>query len=299
MTLHLFGELRMAGEIPEMYDGQPGGGGDLLPNYGNPHRASPEVILPSTGEERRGSGGNNAWGSWANVGDPTTQPLVLLAAHINRVATTRDLLWIQVGADPAGGTNYAPVAIFAIHAYISGSGAYPVHGSHIPLPPITITAGSSLAFRAWGTGTGNHQFQGYLALLPTSASWYDPWPNTYITGARVSSIVRTPTVPTLITVDDTYTQVLAAAPNAMLLTALEADFSTDGAPGQTFEVGVGPASYEVLFSRVGIPSTRLASGPYGYQTFARKALILPGERVAVRSVTALSHPIALYLENLI
>jgi len=54
-----------------------------------------------------------------------------------------------------------------------------------------------------------------------------------------------------------------------------------------------------VFSRAGIPSVRVYGWPFGYQEFGRKALVLSGERVAVRKVLpGGTHRVALYFEDL-
>jgi hypothetical protein len=287
----------MAGEIPGRQRAQ----GDLLPNYWNPQRGDPEVILPSSGMEARPSAAVGAWGAWITVEAATAQALVLLAAHINTLSTASCSLWAQVGVDPTGGTSFTVRAEFAFHCFISGSGAYPIHGSTFRLAPYLIPAGSRVAMRGWVTD-GSLYFQGYLALARPTASWYSPWPNTYIAGGRATSRRRSPAVAGWVSVPTGagWTEVVASAPNDMLLSAVEFDpASAAGLLGDVVEVGVGAAGSEVVFSRAGIPSIRIMGWIFGYQEFGRKALVLSGERVAVRKVlTDGTHRVALYFEDL-
>ena len=289
--------LLMAGEIP----GRQPGGGDVLPNYWNPQRADPEVILPSSGLEARPTAALGAWGAWTTVQAATPQDLVLLAAHMSKVTTVSCSLWGQVGVDPTGGTSFTVRAEFAFHAFVSGSGAYPIHTSTFRFEPRLIPAGSRVAMRGWVTD-GNTSFQGYLALVRPAASWVDPWPNTYIAGGRATNQRRSPAVPNWLTVPQgsAWREAVASAPNDMLLTAVEIDpTSATGLQGDVVEVGVGAAGSEVVFSRAGIPSARVTGWPLGYQEFGRKALVLTGERVAVRKVLmGGTHRVALYFEDL-
>jgi hypothetical protein len=288
----------MAGEIPGC---QPGGG-DVLPNYWNPQRADPEVILPSSGLEARPTAGLGAWGAWTTVQAATPRDLVLLAAHMSKITTASGSLWAQIGVDPTGGTSFTVRGGFAFHAFISGEGAAPLHTSTFRLAPYLIPAGSRVAMRGWATA-GDLSFQGYLALVVPAASWVDPWPDTYVAGGRATNQRRSPAVAGWLTVPagSGWTQAVASAPNDMLLTAVELDpSSATGAQGDVVEVGVGAAGSEVVFSRAGIPSVRLFGWPFGYQEFGRKALVLSGERVALRKKLAGggTHRLALYFEDL-
>lgn len=290
--------LLMAGEIP----GRQPGGGDVLPNYWNPQRADPEVVLPSSNLEAQATAALGAWGAWTTVQAATAGDLVLLAAHMSRITTASGSCWVQVGVDPTGGTSFTVRAEFAFHAFISGSGATPIHSSTFRLGPYLIPAGSRVAVRGWVTA-GDLRFQGYLALIAPAASWVDPWANTYIAGGRATRQRRVPAVAGWLTVPagSGWTQAVASAPNDMLLTAVEIDpSSAAGTRGDVVEVGVGAAGSEVVFSRAGIPSLRILGWPFGYQEFGRKALVLSGERVAVRKavVSGGTHRLALYFEDL-
>lgn len=289
--------LLMAGEIP----GRQPGGGDVLPNYWNPQRADPEVILPSGAFEARPTAGVGQWGAWTTVEAATPQDLVLLAAHMSKITTASCSLWVQVGVDPTGGTSYTVRGEFAFHAFISGSGSFPIHTSTFRLAPYLVPAGSRVAMRGWASA-GDLRFQGYLALVTPAASWVDPWPNTYIGGGRATNQRRSPAVAGWVTVPtgSGWTQAVASAPNDMLLTAVEVDpTSAAGLQGDVVEVGVGAAGSEVVFSRAGLPSLGVLGWPTGYQEFGRKALVLSGERVAVRKVLPDgTHRLALYFEDL-
>jgi hypothetical protein len=290
--------LLMAGEIP----GRQPGGGDVLPNYWNPQRADPEVILPSSGLEAQATAGLGAWGAWTTIQAATSVDLVLLAAHMSKITTASGSFWGQIGVDPTGGTSFTVRAEFAFHAYVFGSGASPIHSSTFRFEPYLIPGGSRVAMRGWVTA-GDLSFQGYLALVIPAASWVDPWPNTYVDGGRATKQRRSPAVAGWLTVPpgSGWTEAVASAPNDMLLTAVEIDpSSATGTRGDVVEVGVGAAGSEVVFSRAGIPSLRIFGWPFGYQEFGRKALVLSGERVAVRKklVSGGTHRLALYFEDL-
>jgi hypothetical protein len=289
--------LLMAGEIPGRQRAQ----GDVLPNYWNPQRADPEVILPSSGFEARPTAAVGGWGAWTTVEAATAQDLVLLAAHVSKITTASCSLWVQVGVDPSGGSSFTVRGEFAFHCFISGSGAYPIHSSTFRFEPYLIPAGSRVAMRGWASA-GDLRFQGYLALVRPGASWVDPWPNTYIAGGRATNQRRSPAVAGWLTVPigSGWTEAVVSAPNDMLLSAVEIDpTSITGLQGDVVEVGMGATGSEVVFSRAGIPSIRVNGWVFGYQEFGRKALVLSGERVAVRKVLAGgTHRVALYFEDL-
>ena len=219
---------------------------------------------------------------------------------MSKITTASGSLWAQIGVDPTGGTSFTVRAEFAFHAFISGSGAIPIHSNTFRLEPYLIPAGSRVAMRGW-TSAGDLRFQGYLALITPAASWVDPWPDTYIAGGRATKLRRSPAVPGWLTVPSGsgWTQAVASAPNDMLLTAVEVDpTSAAGLQGDVVEVGVGAAGSEVVFSRAGVPSVRIFGWPFGHQEFGRKALVLSGERVAVRKALAGgTHRMALYFED--
>jgi hypothetical protein len=277
------------------------GGGDLLPNYWNPQRGDPEVILPSSGWEARGTAVLGGWGAWVVVEAATAQALVLVAAHLSKVSTGSASLWVQVGVDPAGGVAYTVRAELAFHVGVAGAGSYPIHTSTFRLAPYLVPAGSRVAMRGW-VSAADLRFQGYLALVRPAASWYTPWPNTYIAGGRATNQRRVPVVAGWLAVPGGpgWVQAVAAAANNMLVCAAEVDpASGSGLQGDVVEVGVGAPGAEVVFSRVGIPSFRVFGWPVGYQEFGRKALVLAGERVAVQTWLAGGpYGVALYFEDL-
>jgi hypothetical protein len=277
------------------------GGGDVLPNYWNAQRLEPSIILPSTWQDVRPTAGIGAWGAWKLVNPGLAQDVVLTAVHFNIVTTASMSCWVQVGYDPVGDGSYTPIETVGIHAFISGAGAAPLHGKTARLAPFKVPANKSIGIRAWKTA-GDTRVSAFLSAILPTATWYDPWPNAYIAGGRVSAQRRYPVVPAWQTsaVTPTWTQVYAAAPNAMLLTAAEWDPANGGgANGEVIEVGVGAAGSEVIAARVGIPTMIILNWSFGYQEFGRKALIVAGERVAVRhNHTPASANVALYFEDL-
>ena len=280
-----------------------GGGGDVLPNYWNPQRADPELIWPAGGLELQISAGVGAWGAWGVFMAAAPADLVMVALHLSKVTTASMSEWVQVGVDPAGGVAYVVRQEAGLHAFISGAGASPIHSTTLRLGARLVPAGSRVGMRAWVTA-GDVRVQGFLASVapaPT-ALWYSPWPNTYIGGSRVVQQRRDPAVPGWLAVPAGagWTQAVAAAPNDMLLTAVELDpAAAIGTRGIVVEVAVGAAGAEVVFSRVGIPSIRIFGWAFGHQELGRKALVLAGERVSVRQVTSPgAHALALYWEDL-
>jgi hypothetical protein len=277
--------------------------GDLLPNYWNAQRADPEVILPSSGLEAQATAGLGAWGAWTTIQAATPRDLVLLAAHVSKMTTASGSLWGQIGVDPTGGTSFTVRAEFAFHAYVFGSGASPIHSSTFRFEPYLIPGGSRVAMRGWVTA-GDFSFQGYLAFISPTATWVDPWPNTYIQGARATNLLRYPSVPSWVTLPalKQWVQVIASAATDLLLNAAEMDPSAAaGTRGEVLELGIGAPGAEVVYSRIGFPSMRVFGWAFGHQQSARKALVLAGERVSVRKVAAAPGPyrVALYAESLL
>lgn len=276
-------------------------GGDQLPNYWNAQRLEPSILLPSSGQEARPTAGIGAWGAWTQLEPAIGQDMVLVAAHFTFITTATMSGWVQIGADPAGGSSYSAVAETAMHAFIAGSGSAPIHARTSRLGPVPVTSGSSIGVRVYKTGGHAGCAIWLSAILPT-ASWYDPWPNTYIAGSRVTQQRRYPTVPNWQTtaMSPAWAQVYASAPNDMLVTAAEWDpFNGAGTYGGRVEVGVGAAGSEVVAARVPFPSTSLLNVACGTQEFGRKSLILSEERVAVRHYNSLTAVrVALYFEDL-
>jgi len=284
--------------------GKVGAGGevDLLPNYWNAQRLEPSTVLPSSYSDARPVAGIGAWGNWVSVEAAIAADLVLVALHYNVVTVQTGSCWMQLGYDPEGGTDYTVVEEVGEHAFISGTGAVPIHGGTRRLAPFLVLAGSRIGMRARKTA-GHTGVGAFLSAVSPEAGWVDPWPNTYIEGARVTGQRRFPVVNGWqnSVVQPTWTEVYAAAPNDMLLTALEWDpANAAGAQGEVVEVGVGPVGEEVVAARVGIPSIRILSWASGLQEFGRKALILSGERVVVRhGLASGTRRVALYFEDLV
>lgn len=280
----------------------PGGEVDVLPNYWNPQRLEPSIVLPSGYLDARPVAGLGSWGAWASLEASVAADVVLTALHYNVVTVASGSCWIQLGYDPEGGTDYAMIEEVGEHAFISGSGAVPIHGGTRRLAPFLVPAGSRIGIRARKTA-GHTGVAAFLSALPTDASWVDPWPNTYIEGAGVSGQRRFPAVDGWqnSVAEPTWTEVYSAAPNDMLLTAAEWDpQNAAGAQGEVVEVGVGAAGEEVVAARVGIPSICVPGWASGLQEFGRKALILSGERVVVRHTWASgTQGVALYFEDLV
>lgn len=290
--------------FPELIRSRPppgGGASGGLPNYWNPQRLEPSIILPSNYLDVRPVAGVGAWGAWKQVQPAIAEDLVLLALHVNVITTASMSCWLQVGVDPAGGANYVAIAGAGMHAFIGGTGSAPIHGSTLRLAPNKILAGSSVGIRAYKTA-GDTRVAAYLSLIKPSAAWYSPWPNTYIAGGRASGPFRFPAVPNwLVSVQQpAWTSCLFNGPGDMLLTAAEWDPTrAAGIEGDVIEVGVGPAGSEVVLARVGIPSNALNGWPVGYQEFGRKAIIRAYETVSVRHWwLASAARVALYLEYL-
>jgi hypothetical protein len=168
------------------------------------------------------------------------------------------------------------------------------------LAPYKVPSGSRLAARAWTTA-GDGRVALLLSVLPSPpGNWRDPWPNTYIEGARVTKTRRDPAVAGWHTLQSaSWTQIVASAPNDMLFVAAEYDpANASGGQGQWVEVGVGAAGSEQILSRVPFPTILVFNWNAGYQEAARKGLILAGERVAARLRTGTDLEAALYFEDL-
>jgi hypothetical protein len=276
-----------------------GAGG--LPNYWNPQRLEPSIILPSTYLACNFNAGIGAWGAWIILQPLLAQDSVLTALHCNLVTTASMSCWIQVGWLPPSGPPVVPFTESGIHAFVAGTGASPIHGTTARLAPIPVPLGTTVYIRAYKTA-GHVGCSAFLSLVRPAAAWYSPWPNTYIAGARATVQRRFPAVPgwQASSNQPVWTQVYAAAPNNMLLTAAEWDpANVAGLMGEVIEVGVGAAGSEVVLARVGIPSLYVNGWAFGYQEFGRKAIILAGERVVVRhQLAGANRRVALYFEDI-
>jgi len=292
--------LLMAGEIYP-----PSGGGDVLPNYWNPSRGQPDVILPSaTSYSFVLTFPVGSWSAWIALEPALAADYVLACLALARVCTAAGSFWVQLALGP--GSPDTIVATVGQNILIAGSGAYPWAGYTLRLPPKLLPAGQSLFIRGRAEGgSGNGRLN--VVCMPASpgATWYSPWPNTYIGGSRVTAVRRVPDVPNWVRVAGNataWTEVVASAPNDMLFTGAEFDPTNGGggSMGNRLEVAVGPAGSEVVYSRVPFPSAMSGFWPFGYQEVGRKSLILAGERVSARLVTGGAGPwrMGLYLEDL-
>lgn len=280
----------------------PGGGGDILPNYWNPQRGDPEIVLPSNYVSIRPVFGNGAWGGWYGIQASTAADYVLLVAQLSKVIVTTGSYWCQVGIGAAG--SEAPIAEFGGHAFISGSGAYPVVTNTWRLEPRLIPAGSRVAARGWYT-VGHSGASIMLSCITPAATWYSPWPNTYIAGARATKLWRSPAVAGWVAINanaGAYSTVIASAANDLLFNACEfSPLAAGGGQGNVLELAVGAAGAEQVLSRVPIGEAIVTSFCQGYSEAARKGIILTGERVSARLIApgaAGPYNMAFYFEDI-
>lgn len=275
------------------------GGGDLLPNYWNPQRLDPEIILPTSNLGIGVGCGAGAWGAWVEIQAATAADYVLLAAQLSKVIANSGSYWLQVGIGAA--PNEVPIAEIGGHGFISGTGAAPIVTNTWRLEPYLIPAGSRVAARGWHA-CGHINSRIMLSLITPTAIWEDPWPNTYIEGARATNLWRTPTVANWLGIQKiNYTEVIAAAANDLLFNACEFDpMAGGGGNGNTLELAVGAAGSEQVLSRVPLGSGCLAPLCQGYSEAARKGIIYAGERVSARllSISAGTFNMAFYFEDI-
>jgi hypothetical protein len=278
------------------------GGGDLLPNYWNPQRLDPEIVLPSSYLAASVVFGNGAWGSWATVQAAAAADYVLLAAQLSKPIANSGSCWLQIGLGAAGAE--VPIAELGDHFLIAGSGASPIVTRTYRLEPYTIPAGTRVAARGWHT-VGNAVSRLHLSLIPPSptASWYSTWPNTYIGGSRATNLWRSPAVAGWTPINGgaaAWSTVLAAAANDLLFNACEFDaFNGGGGNGNVVELAVGAAGSEQILSRVPIGAEVVIAFSFGYSEAARKGIIFAGERVSARLLTDGAGPwdMAFYFED--
>ena len=292
--------LLMAGEIYP-----PSGGGDILPNYWNPSRADPDIILRSTAAWGTSvTFGVGAWGSWFQIEAGYAEDLVLVQLDMTKTVTVTCSFWLEIGLGAAGSEE--AIACVGQDVMITGSGAYPHLAWSRRLAPRLVPAGTRVAARGWTTAGYTDGVVNLSCIRPAPAAlWCDPWPNSYIGGGRVIRTHRVPAVGGWLSVAGggvSWTEVVAAAPNDMLFVAAQYDATNagGGSLGNRVEVGVGASGQEVVFSRVAIPSGMSGTWPYGEHQVGRKSLILSGERVAARLMGSAAGPwrMAFYFEDL-
>jgi len=264
------------------------GGGDVLPNYWNPARGQPETILPINNREGAGSTGCGAWGNEVQLTAGLASDVVLLAAHISQVMVQSGDFWYELRAGPAGANS--PIATFGWNDFITGSGAAPIVQRPFRLQPYLLPAGTRLAIRGYsdlppGSTTYFGAFVSAVPPAPT-ATWYSPWPNTYIGGTLATVQYRLPAVPGWQSVSNVWTMIIGLTNTPHLITAAELNpADATGGPGQVVEIGTGAQGAEVAHTRIPFCSTRIFGFVFGHQESGRKGLILAGERVAARLIS--------------
>lgn len=291
--------LLMAGEIYP-----PSGGGDVLPNYGNPSRGQPDVTLPlGTTYSTTLACGVGAWGGWAQVAAATPAAYVPTRAHWTKVVSSSCSFWLQVGVGAAG--SEVPIAVVGDAVLISGSGAYPLVTGSRPLAPKLIAAGSRIAVRGWTTA-GSQGARVNLSCLPASpaANWYSPWPNSYVGGGRVAAQRRWPSPASWYAVPGggvTWLELTGSAANDMLFDGAEFNIANaGGGDGNRLQLGVGSAGSEVVLSEVPFPGLAMVNWCGGYQDVGCRSIVLAGERVVARLKGPAAGPwsMAFYFEDL-
>jgi len=261
------------------------GGGDILPNYWNPQRLDPDIILPSGGIAASVVCGAGAWGAWGVIQAASAADYVLVTAQFSKVVAGSGSFWVEVGIGPLQGES--PIAAFGDHVFFSGAGASGVVSRTYRLEPHLIPAGSRIVARGWDT-TGNASSRIMLSLIRASplATWYSPWPNTYIGGGRATNLWRSPAVAGWTGITNPaggWTTVLAVAPNDLLFNACEFDpTNAGGGQGNVLELAVGAAGAEQILSRVPIGAVCVLAYCLGYCEAGRKGIIFSGERVSAR-----------------
>jgi hypothetical protein len=282
---------------------EPAAGGDELPNYWNPQRADPDIIIPTTGTSVNPVFGVGAWGAYVQIVAATAADLVLTQVNFFKNTTASCVFWLEIATGAAGAE--VPLCYVGDQTLISGAGASPLLTLAKRVGPFKVPAGTRISARGWTTA-GNTDGSVILSFIPPSpsATWVTPWPNTYIGGGRVTAPHRRdPVVPNWVATVATsplWTQIVAAAPNDMLLDAVEWDMgNVGGGFGNIMEIGVGAAGAEVVFARAAWPGIVIAAWIFGYITLGRKVQVLAGERVAARMVKAagVSRECAFYWED--
>lgn len=265
------------------------GGGDLVPNYGNPQRGDPDIILPATGTSLALAYGAGAWGAYKQIVAATPAALALALINWSKIITVTGSHWVEIATGAAGAE--VPLCYVGEHGIIAGAGSSPIVSFSRRVGPYTIPAGTRVAARGWVTGGGNAAGHVILSCFnpAPAALWVDPWPNTYVGGSRVTAPVRRdPAVAGWydpIAITPNWTQIVAVAPNDMLLDAVEWDPTNGtGGIGNIMEIGVGAAGAEVVFARAAWPGIALFGWIEGSMLLGRTVEVLAGERVAARMV---------------
>src|SRR3990167_235340 len=166
-----------------------GGGGDELPNYWNPQRGDPDIIIPASGTSVVQVYGVGAWGAYAQVIAATPSDIVLTQVNLFKNTSASCVFWLEVAVGAAGAE--VPLCHVGDQTLISGAGASPLLTLSKRVGPYLIPAGSRIAARGWTTA-GNTDGSVILSGIPPApaAAWATPWPNTYIGGSRVSGPYR-------------------------------------------------------------------------------------------------------------
>jgi hypothetical protein len=280
----------------------PLGGGDVLPNYWNPARGQPEIILPVTYIPVAGVAGNNAWGAYVTLTLGLPTDFVLLSAHITQVVATTASFWYEIRVTRFEGPF--TIATFGTGVLVAGAGSSPITTRPYRLAPYWVPPGAILEIRAYCTLAAgpNTAFYAFVSgiLSGANASWYSPWPNTYIGGTRATALRRSIAVPNWHSIAAVWTQIVPAAPNDMLITAAELDpAQAVGGAGQVLAIGTGAGGAEVAHTRVPFPRAPLFAVTSGQQEPGRKGLVLSGERVVASMLSgATPRNAAVYFEDL-
>src|SRR3990167_2652152 len=123
------------------------------PRVGNPARAEPDIVLPSSLATAQVTFGAGAWGAYADIEVATAAAYILTQVHLGKPYTVTGSVWLEIALGQPG--SEVPLCVVSEHVFISGTGASPILTCARHVGPYKIPAGSRVRARGWGTGGGN------------------------------------------------------------------------------------------------------------------------------------------------
>jgi hypothetical protein len=291
-SLHLWGELRDAGAIPEMYDGPPaGGGGAAFPAIRPTRNANPSVSLPQTGYI---NGWNTpaapSWSAWQQITAGEASPYILDKLHLNVMAYTGLSWWVQLGIGAAD--NEVDFATFGGSLMAAGTDPYIVFPVHFNLDGYRLPAGTRLSIRSRHTSAAanDSRFSAVVIAMPDPPLFSPDWDEETYRAGGVAAITRYPAVPNYTAVLSgtannwgNWVEFIASAPSHLLVYTLEDYVGALLQYCHRFQIGIGASGQEVAHELTATP-TRATAGAYtiGAWPLPRQVEVLQGERVCVR-----------------
>lgn len=292
MTLQLFGELRMAGEIPGVSEGAPSGGGAEFPAIRPTRNANPSISLPQTGTMASWTTpAPPAWSTWKQITAGEAQPYILDKLHLNLLASVNLNWWVELGIGSPD--NEIPFATLGGSAQVTGTSVLLVAPAHFDLDGYRLPAGTPLSIRSRDDnviGASQSRFSAVVVAMPDPPLFSPDWDEEAYREGGVAGITRYPAVPSFTnvlsgTADNwgSWVEFIAQAPSRLLLYALHDSWDALLYYTHRFQIGIGAAGEEVAHELTASPA-RIMSSLYSFGDWPlpRQVEVLQGERVCVR-----------------